>query len=259
MKDSNRLTEAELHALADGLLTAEERADAEARLAAYPEDASKVTEWRDQNAQIRAAFAPYAAARAADADLIKPKGRRSFWGPSIAKKMAGVAVFAIGIAIGHYGPRSADDLAPQIASAEALPQQAQEAYLIYASEVRHPVEVFADEEAHLASWLGKRLEVENLKIPQLANLGFRLVGGRLLPVDGKAGALFMYEDQSGQRLTVMVGRDDSNRATAFRSVSAEGLDTFYWIDGALGYAVTGEISRELLQKVAAECYQQFNG
>ncbi len=105
MKDSNRLTEAELHALADGLLTAEERADAEARLAAYPEDASKVTEWRDQNAQIRAAFAPYAAARAADADLIKPKGRRSFWGPSIAKKMAGVAVFAIGIAIGHYGPR----------------------------------------------------------------------------------------------------------------------------------------------------------
>ncbi len=102
------------------------------------------------------------------------------------------------------------------------------------------MEVFADEEAHLASWLGKRLEVENLKIPQLANLGFRLVGGRLLPVDGKAGALFMYEDQSGQRLTVMVGRDDSNRATAFRSVSAEGLDTFYWIDGALGYAVTGK-------------------
>jgi anti-sigma factor RsiW len=57
----------------------------------------------------------------------------------------------------------------------------------------------------------------------------------------------------------MVGRDDRNRATAFRSVSAEGLDTFYWIDGALGYAVTAEIPRELLQKVAAECYQQFNG
>lgn len=140
-----------------------------------------------------------------------------------------------------------------------LPQQPQDAYLIYASEVRHPVEVFADGEAHLPSWLGKRPEVENLKIPQLVNLGFSLVGGRLLPVDGKAGALFMYEGQSGQRLFVMVGRDDTSRTTAFRSASAERLDTFYWIDGALGYAVTGEVSGDLLQKVATECHRQFNG
>ena len=35
------------------------------------------------------------------------------------------------------------------------------------------------------------------------------------------------------------------------------LETFYWIDGELGYAVTGEILRETLREVAEECYRQF--
>lgn len=258
MNGKNRLTETELHALADGLLSVEARADAEARLAAYPEDAARVAEWRDQNAKIRAAFAPYDKELPSDADLLKQTRRRFTGGSGVAKKAAAVALFAIGTAFGHYGLRPAEDKTVSVAAAHALPEEAQAAHLIYASEVQHPVEVFADEEAHLASWLGKRLNVEDLKIPQLANLGFRLVGGRLLPVDGKAGALFVYEDQSGRRLTLLVGRDESNRMTAFRSVSYQGLDTFYWIDGALGYAVTGEVPRELLQKVAAECYRQFN-
>lgn len=38
-----------------------------------------------------------------------------------------------------------------------IPAQAKSAYLIYASEVRHPVEVGAGEQQHLATWLGKRL------------------------------------------------------------------------------------------------------
>ncbi|MGO7697159.1 anti-sigma factor family protein, partial [Rhizobium leguminosarum] len=62
-----------------------------------------------------------------------------------------------------------------------------------------------------------------------------LVGGRLLPVDGRPGAMFMYENQAGDRLTVLVGRNTENRTTSFRFASSDNLDTFYWIDGELGY------------------------
>ncbi|MND49406.1 hypothetical protein D3C80_403500 [compost metagenome] len=79
----------------------------------------------------------------------------------------------------------------------------------------------------------------------------------MLPVVGTAGAMFMYEDAGGQRLTVIVGRNPQNQSTSFRFASAGDIETFYWIDGDLGYAVTGEISRTTLQKVAEECYRQF--
>lgn len=67
----------------------------------------------------------------------------------------------------------------------------------------------------------------------------------------------MYEDATGKRLTVLVGRNRQNRTTSFRFANTGTVDTFYWIDGELGYAVTGEISREMLQQVAEQCYKQF--
>ncbi len=57
----------------------------------------------------------------------------------------------------------------------------------------------------------------DLKVPDLQALGFQLVGGRLLPVDGRPGAMFMYEDQGGERLTVLRrAATPDNRTTSFR-------------------------------------------
>jgi anti-sigma factor RsiW len=76
-------------------------------------------------------------------------------------------------------------------------------------------------------------------------------------VDSKPGAFFMYEDAAGKRLSVIVGRNPENRDTSFRFASNDGVETFYWIDGELGYAVSGEISRDQLRQIAEECYRQF--
>ncbi len=78
-----------------------------------------------------------------------------------------------------------------------------------------------------------------------------------MPVGGKAGAFFLYEDETGKRLSVIVGRNPDNRDTSFRFASSDGVETFYWIDKDLGYAVSGEISRDRLRQVAEECYRQF--
>lgn len=251
------ITEAELHGFIDGQLSEEERARIAELLESDPEQAALAAEWRRQNEGIRQLFSPYAQAKSEDPGLIRSAGLRQSRNYRGAVAAAILAALVIGGAGGFAGGRLLAEAEPQIASTQSLPQQAQAAYLIYASEVRHPVEVFSNEEAHLATWLGKRLNIPDLRIPDLRSLGFQLVGGRLLPVDGKAGAFFMYEDETGKRLSVIVGRNRENRDTSFRFASSDGVETFYWIDNDLGYAVSGEISRDRLRQVAEECYRQF--
>ncbi|AYD01433.1 anti-sigma factor [Neorhizobium sp. NCHU2750] len=252
------VSEEELHAYVDGLLDDDGRRRVEAFLAENPAANEMVLDWLTQNDGLRAAFAGYARSTSSDVRLVstplhdqrRPRRR-------LALAAAAVGIFVLGGITGSLGPALLKKPDITLAYTDILPREAKSAFLVYASEVRHPVEVYADEEAHLATWLGKRLAVADLKVPNLQSLGYRLVGGRLLPVAGKPGAMFMYEDAGGKRLTVIVGRDPENDTTSFRFASSGGLETFYWIDGGLGYAVTGEVSRTVLQKVAEECYRQF--
>ncbi|MBB3461805.1 anti-sigma factor family protein [Rhizobium sp. BK377] len=258
MNETNlTVTEADLHAYADGQLSEAARARVEAYLAENPDEATVVAGWQTQNAGIKSLFAGYEKSRDTDLKLVTTEEPASPWKMHSAFAAAAVALFALGAVSGRFIPPLFERPPLQVAESETLPKQAETAFLVYASEVRHPVEVFANEEAHLATWLGKRLAIPDLKVPDLKSLGFHLVGGRLLPVDGKPGAMFMYEDQAGERLTVIVGRNKENKTTSFRFASAKDVETFYWIDGELGYAVTGEISRDMLRKVAEECYRQF--
>ena len=45
--------------------------------------------------------------------------------------------------------------------------------------------------------------------------------------------------------------------TSFRFASEGPVETFYWVDEKLSYAVTGEIPRDVLRRVADDCYQLF--
>ncbi|MGF6156091.1 anti-sigma factor RsiW [Ensifer sp. KUDG1] len=264
----NTVSEDDLHAYVDGALGPRERLRIEQWLEQNPAQADEVRQWRAQAIELRALFAGYARSDADDRELLLSNGSerpqqhavkdtRSFAG--IARAIAaGLALFVAGGLTGLYAPSllSPEQSPRPTQTADSLPRQAQSAFLVYASEVRHAVEVGADDQTHLATWLGKRLD-HPLSIPDLSSLGFSLVGGRLLPVNGKAGAMFMYEDGTGRRLTVLLGRNDDNRETSFRIDENDGVETFYWIDGPLGYAVTGEVPRDLLQQVADECYRQF--
>jgi len=259
MNASKPVTEADLNAYVDGFLDADERLRVEKFLADNPDTAAMVADWQADSEAVLAAFSGHAISRDGDKALVSRPNRKTprqrMYLPAIAA--ASLMIFAAGIATGHYGSRIWGTPNIELVASEILPQEAKNAYLVYASEVRHPVEVFAEEETHLANWLGKRLAIDKLQVPDLKPLGFKLIGGRLLPVDGRPGALFMYEDETGQRITVLVGRNAENRDTSFRFASADKLETFYWIDGDLGYAVTGEIPRDLLRRIAEECYRQF--
>lgn len=268
MTETRSVSEADLHAYADGLIDMAGRVRVEDYLATHPEDSALVADWIAQNDELRNVFSGHAVAKSSDLELLSNSlnGRPSAGrGGRLGLASAAIVIFGLGLGAGNYGPHLLQTAFPvmtgtpanEVTTKETLPLQARDAFLVYASEVRHPVEVFADEEAHLATWLGKRLSIADLKVPDLKKLGFSLVGGRLLPVDRQAGAMFMYEDKTGQRITILVARNTAHRTTSFRFAAADGVETFYWIDGALGYAVTGETSRQTLQAIADECYRQF--
>ena len=258
MNEQNRPTDAQLHAYADGQLDVETHAQVSLFLAENPDDAACIADWQTQNDELRAAFGPFEQSRAGDIRLFAPRPGTTTSRPRrLAMAVAAVLIFATGALGGYAAPRLLVSPAERLSSTDLLPTEARNAFLVYASEVRHPVEVFADDETHLAAWLGKRLALTDLKVPDLRPLGFRLVGGRLLPVGGQPGAMFMYENQAGERLTVLIGRNSDNKETSFRFASAGGIETFYWLDQDIGCAVSGEISRDMLRQVADAVYRQI--
>lgn len=256
MTDTGKpVTEEDLLAYADAQLSNGDVARVEAWLKTHPDDAARVREWQQQNRDIQTMFEPYRRGREGDEALLvatrKESASATSWRGYALQAAAGLCLFALGVAAGIGYDRQ-----PTEEDHTRFSGEASSAFLIYASEVRHPVEVRADEKDHLVTWLGKRLG-EKFAAPDLSRWGFSLIGGRLVPVDGRAGALLMYEDGGGKRLTVLVGQSDASAATSFRFVSRGGVETFYWVDERLTYAVTAEIPRDTLRQVADECYKQF--
>jgi anti-sigma factor RsiW len=168
---------------------------------------------------------------------------------------AAAVIFALGIGLGWL--IRGEFVVPQMVPV-SLARQAATAHVVYAPEVRHPVEVTASEESHLVGWLSKRLGT-TLKAPKLGPLGYELVGGRLLSGPQGPVAHFMYQDGRGQRLTLYVSRQRGEpRDTAFRFSQEDRVSVFYWVDGNFGYALSGEIKREQLLQVAEVVYKQLN-
>jgi len=141
-------------------------------------------------------------------------------------------------------------------------RQASLAHAVYTPEVRHPVEVTAQEQAHLVQWLSKRLG-KPLKVPDLTGQGFDLVGGRLLPGDAGARAQFMFQNTAGQRVTLYLGSVNkaaagvSNQETSFKFEPQAGIPSFYWVDQGFGYALAGQLPQASLMKLAQEVYRQL--
>jgi anti-sigma factor RsiW len=175
--------------------------------------------------------------------------------PGYARAAALVAVgIAIGLAVPLVQPPSPG---PAATAAPPLPARAARAPLVYSPEVRHPVEVEAKEHEHLVKWLSKRLGLP-LRVPVLASEGFELLGGRLLPGPDGPVAQFMYQDASGKRLTLYVTRPARHDAlTAFRFAQEGPVSVFYWVDKDCGYALSGEVDKPALARVASAVYRQL--
>ncbi|WP_195844711.1 anti-sigma factor, partial [Bordetella pertussis] len=149
-------------------------------------------------------------------------------------------------------------VAQRQAAAEGMvfARRAAVAHAVYAADVRRPVEMGAEQEQALVTWLTRRLGAA-VHAPNLAAAGYHLMGGRLLPGGQGPVAQFMYGGPGGQRLTLYVTREAQGDQTAFRFTQDGPVRVFYWVEGKFGYALSGELERDALLKVAQEVYREL--
>jgi len=207
------------------------------------------SKYAEQTAMIKRRFDPV---------MTEPIPARMYLkSPAWIEYARAAVVLAVGIAIGLAVPMLRPAPPATLAALQQLPIRAARAHLVYSPEVRHPVEVDAKQQDHLVKWLSKRLDVA-LKVPVLTQEGFELLGGRLLPGGEGPVAQFMYQDAAGKRLTLYVTPSHKGvKLTSFRFAKEGNVSVFYWIDDDCGYALSGEVDKATLAKVASLVYKQL--
>ena len=247
----------ELMALVDGVLDPDRAQQIEQCAQHDAELAATIAALRAQGQALRASLDPVLEETIPQRLLqVRVSSRLSL------QRVAAVFVWiSIGVTVGslmswQYWSRE-DSANPAIARRNAVPDlprfvhQAAVAYAVFAPEVRHPVEVTSTDAKGLNTWLSKRLQ-RSMQAPELSHLGFSLIGGRLLPAElNKPAAQFMYEDRQGQRITLYLrGMAEPTAETAFRFADQGRVNTFYWVEGDWGYALSGELGRAQLLHLA---------
>lgn len=280
MEKDAEVSDDDLHAFVDGQLDAERVPAVLRHLQAHPEAAVQAASWQAQRLQMRRLYretepGPVPAALAA---VVQRRARRERWRPW-GQAVAAVLLLAVGAAGARLWPAggpatttvaSGYGVNPGVnsgvspgAAAPQFVRDAATAYAVFAPEVRHAVEVPAQEEAHLVQWLSRRLG-RPLTAPVLQAQGYRLLGGRLLTGDGEDAtaprAQFMYEDAQGRRVTLYVAvfaPQAQPRETAFRSVRNGDAESFYWIENGYGYALSAALPAADIQALASVIYDQL--
>lgn len=252
--------EDDLQAHIDGRLEPARRQAVEAYLAAHPEIAATVLREQRQRDDLRAAL------QGKFNEPLPPRLRvgsiRAMHRGERLRRLRIAASFLLVLLVGAGGGWLARgiSLGGPAAQPLAFTSDALAAYRTFVVEKRHAVEVGVSDEAHLVTWLSKRLG-RPLQAPALDAYGFHLMGGRLLPVTetGEAAvsaAQFMYESEDGRRMTLYV-RQGSGAETAFRFSQVGDAATFAWIDRGFGFALTAPSDRAKLLPIAEAVYQAY--
>lgn len=247
------ITEDDLHGYVDLALEPERRAEVSSYLRDHPDVARRVAAYADQRELLRGALGPIAdEPLPAELNLsrIVEKRRRplpAWWA------VAAILLLSIG-GVGGWAARNLLQGSP--GGLSALAQEAAYSYNVYAPDHMRPVEMRGSDSAQLVQWVSGRLK-RPVKVPDLSGAGYRLMGGRLVATAQGPAAMFMYDDDHGDRI-VMLTRPMSRGAqdAPMTAQSTGDVAGFAWADAGMGYTLVGQRPTESLRPIANEIRKQ---
>lgn len=254
--NARAFSDRDLHMGLDGELPPDERADFEAWLEANPDRKALHARFTADRERLREALSP---------TLEEPVPQRlrdvvAGGGPAPARTrwrwqaLAAAMLLVVGLAAGYVAGLSGIVFGES--AGERLAENAIEAHAMYRAEKRHAVEVPASEAEHLKTWLSNRTGVP-LVLPDLSGEQFTLLGGRLLPSAEGPAAMLLYEDGSGERVSIFV------RATRLANVwgrydsPGDAATAIYWLDKGFACAIVGGLDDERMRAVARDAWRQL--
>ncbi|GEM_PF-1528740 len=252
------ISNSEIQSYLDKTLTAEQITAFEQRLQQDSLAQQKLAEYQKIDESLKTLYQPVF-----DADIPSHLLNSSFQSSHDYLKTiaASIVFFCFGTIIGWQWSQpgnSSNDLFVQDLKNPAL-----FAHTVFSVEKLHPVEVKADKQQQMNLWLSKRLKT-TLNAPDLQQYQFALIGGRLLPsTRERMAAQYMYQDDNGNRITLYIkrGRWAANETAINHGSQVFNHDSFnqsFWIDGDLGFVLTGKTKQPLNQKLAESIYQQMS-
>lgn len=248
------ITEDDLHAYVDQALEPERRAEVASYLDEHPDVANRVAGFANQRELLRGALASIAdeplPAELNLTHIIESRKRRPLraWRPIAAMLLLGIG------GLGGWTMRSV--LQDSSNGLSALAHEAAYTYGVYAPDRVRPVEIRASDSAELTQWISNRLK-QPVKVPDLSVSGYRLMGGRLVATSHGPAAMFMYDDDRGDRLVVLTRPMSSrNQDAPMMPQSSGDVAGFAWIDDGLGYTLVGQLPTDTLKPIANEIRKQ---
>jgi anti-sigma factor RsiW len=256
--NSRPITEDDLNAFVDQRLDQGRQAEVAAYLAAHPEVAARVEGYARQRDQLRTLLLPIAEepipSRLNVGRLAEQRTRptRSLWWTSIAA--------AVMICLGGAGGwtlRAISD--PPLRGVAALAQEAVDNYAVYSPDHLHPVELRADASPELVDWVSRRLG-RRVGVPNLEASGYRFMGGRVVATAHGPAALFMYDNDHGIRLVMLIRPMTVDQEVPMQPLSRSEISGFSWAAKGMGYSLVGPAdSQTLLHPIANEVRRQIAG
>jgi anti-sigma factor RsiW len=259
-RDAN--TRDDLHAYLDGELGPDEAAAVEARLTADPEELERFEAYSRHKqliAEAADAFAADPASRktadlrtaslerelaAALARQARPV-RRPGWGWPLQTAAAACLVAAGWFGHAEFGGGGA--LLPPYVS------EAVGAHRAFADDTLRPVEFSSADAGEALAWISTKMGYP-VRVPSLEPLGVDFVGVRLHGTREGPIAQFIYEDDSGNRMSLMLARHPEGAPAIDFSVASyeEGGRVGYWSDPRFDYALIAKTSDVQIRAMAAE-------
>ncbi len=230
------ISEEDLHAYVDGLLNAERQRSVEAYLETHPDVMARIRGWQTTREMLQrtlGAAAEEPVPPALNIAHLAAARRRRRMAP-----MRVAAALVLGFGLGAAGGWMARG--PSVAASSgvaALAMQAADAQRAFAGDHVHPVEFRAAELPDVLGWIGDRLG-RPVAPPDLTGAGYRLMGGRMLATPEGVACLFMYDDDHGTRISVVMRpMRDQDLTAPMRPVNDAGTFGFVWARDGLGVSV----------------------
>lgn len=240
----------EISAYVDGELDATAHAAVQTHLTDCPGDAARVAAYRQQDQALRHAFECFdddeRVKRLAHALRSRRRTRRI---RRLGLAVAAVCVVAIASVL--WWQRGASPLG----NATVLASNATQAYKLYARSTpqRPPPSALSRGDA-LDHWLSTSIG-HRIRVPDLGRFGYRLVKTRVLPGTHGTAAQLVFEDRAGHKVACYFTAHPDTGDTPLRYRTDGRVTTFYRIDDAVGYAVSGDIDRGRLREIAQAAYR----
>jgi len=239
-------SEHDIHAYVDGHLDSAHRSEVERYLARHAEQAEEVHGWRQDAQQLRTLLAgDLAPAPGLDPILVRETSRRRR-----TQRLAIAAALFVCLAVGSIAGWTARG----VGTGNAPMADALQAYRLLAMDHGVGMDITTGNETDLRAWLAGRVG-SDIRLPDLADAGFRPIGGRLFATEQGPAGMVLYDDGNGHTVSFYVRPPGPARHLLPRGMREEaGLLASYWSDGGHNYAVVStstEAGRGAAERVVA--------